>query len=126
MTRGNTQEVKMHYKGPNTGDDYVVYIASAEAARDWKKDKTIPLVDVLDGFFVFVSHKYGLTNGRYLRVLLNLSRQGAQGILDRASNAQLESEFGTHKIEEVAQMIIERGQIIQNKVSGLYVILPGN
>jgi len=90
----------MHYKGPNTGDDYVVYIASAEAARDWKKDKTIPLVDVLDGFFVFVSHK-----------------QGAQGILDRASNAQLESEFGTHKIEEVAQMIIEKGQIIQNKSS---------
>jgi hypothetical protein len=58
MTRGNTQEVKMHYKGQNTGDDYLIYIASAQAVKDWVKDKTIPLVEVLDGFFVFVSHKY--------------------------------------------------------------------
>jgi hypothetical protein len=58
MTRGNTQEVKMHYKGLNTGDDYLIYITSAEAAKDWVEDKTIPLVEVLDGFFVFVSHKY--------------------------------------------------------------------
>lgn len=48
----------MHYKGPVTGDDYVTYIASAEAVQNWKKDHTIPLKDVLDGFFVFVSHKY--------------------------------------------------------------------
>jgi hypothetical protein len=58
MTRGNTQEVKMHYKGPKTGDDYVTYIASAEAVQKWKNDRTIPLIEVLDGFFVFVSHKY--------------------------------------------------------------------
>jgi len=57
MTRGNTQEAKMHYKGPVTGDDYIVYI-NPEAAAAWLKDKSIPLVDVLDGFFVFVSHKY--------------------------------------------------------------------
>jgi hypothetical protein len=57
MARGNTQEVKVHYKGPNTGDDYVIYITSAETLQNWKKDKTIGLVDVLDGFFVFVSHK---------------------------------------------------------------------
>jgi hypothetical protein len=119
MTRGNTQEVKMHYKGLNTGDDYLIYIASAELAREWKKDKTIPLVDVLDGFFVFVSHKYVAPNASHPRVLLNLRRQGAQGILDRASNAQLEGEFGTHKIEEVAQIILEKGQVIQNKVSEL-------
>jgi ribosome maturation protein Sdo1 len=101
----------MHYKGPKTGNDNVIYIASAETARDWEKDKTIPLVDVLmlDGFFVFVSHKYLPRNGSYPGVLLSLHKQGAQGILDRASNAQLESEFRTHKIEEVAQMIIEKG-----------------
>lgn len=58
MTRGNTQEVKMHYKGTNTSDDYVIYISGADAVQKWLKDKTIPLVEVLDGFFVFVSHKY--------------------------------------------------------------------
>ncbi|KAF2996522.1 hypothetical protein E8E13_006218 [Curvularia kusanoi] len=100
MTRGSTQEVKMHYKGPITGDDYVIYITSAEAMRNWKNDRTIPLVDVLDAFFVFVSHKHG-----------------AQGLLDHASNAQLESEFGTHKIEDVVQKILENGQVIQNKSS---------
>ena len=99
MTKGTTQEIKMHYKGPTTGDDYVIYITSAEAARNWTKDKTIPLVDVLDAFYVFVSHK-----------------QGAQGILDRASNAQLESEFGSSKVEEVVQVILEKGQVIMNKV----------
>jgi hypothetical protein len=101
----------MHYKGANTEDDYVIYIASAETARDWEKYKIIPIVDVptLDGFFVFVSYKYVPRNGSYPGVLLSLRRQGAQGILDPASNAHLESEFRTHKIEEVAQIIIEKG-----------------
>ncbi|RMZ67859.1 FAD-binding domain [Pyrenophora seminiperda CCB06] len=105
MTRGNTQEAKMHYKGPNTGDDYVIYI-NPEAAAAWLKDRTIPLVDVLDGFFVFVSHK-----------------QGAQGILDRASNAQLDTEFGTHVIEDVAPVILEKGGVIKNKCAGRLVIV---
>jgi ribosome maturation protein Sdo1 len=53
-------------------------------------------------------------------MLTYFHRQGAQGILDRASNAQLDSEFGTHKIEEVAKLILEKGQVIQNKVGLLY------
>jgi hypothetical protein len=57
MTRGNTQEAKMHYKGE--ADDFVVYIDSPEAVRRWKKDSSVPLVEVLNGYFVFVTHKYG-------------------------------------------------------------------
>ena len=50
------------------------------------------------------------------------TRQGAQGILDEASNAQLESEFGTSKIEDVVQQIIEKGQVISNKACPLPVV----
>jgi hypothetical protein len=53
-------------------------------------------------------------------MLTYLNRHGAQGILDRASNAQLDSEFETHNIEEVAKIILEKGQVIQNKVGPLY------
>jgi len=47
-------------------------------------------------------------------------RQGAQGILDRASNAQLDSEFGTHVIEDVAKVILEKGGVVKNKVCYVY------
>ena len=48
-------------------------ISSPEAFKQYKKDATLPLVDVLDSFKVFVTHK-----------------QGNQGILDEASNGTLE------------------------------------
>lgn len=45
-------------------------------------------------------------------VLLELGiRQGAQGILDGASKAMLENEFGTHRDEDVVQQILEKGEI---------------
>jgi ribosome maturation protein Sdo1 len=46
-----------------------------------------------------------------------INRQGAQGIYDTASNAELDSEFGTHKVEDVAEKILQDGSIVQNKVS---------
>ena len=47
---------------------------------------------------------------------MEFDRHGAQGILDRASNAQLESEFGTHVIDDIAKVILEKGAVITNKV----------
>lgn len=38
-------------------------------------------------------------------------RQGNQGILDAASNSQLENEFGTHKEEDVVKAILEKGDL---------------
>ena len=45
------------------------------------------------------------------------NRQGAQGILDGASNAQLDSEFGTHKEEDVVKAILEKGDVQETKSS---------
>lgn len=43
-------------------------------------------------------------------------RQGNQGVQDAASKAQLESEFGTSKDEEVVKQILEKGTVIETAV----------
>lgn len=43
-------------------------------------------------------------------------RQGVQGIHDEASNGALESEFGTHKEEEVIKLILEKGTVQESEV----------
>jgi len=55
MTRGNAGQTKIHYKGKE--DDYVIFAESAQAVRDWKSDKTIPLAQVVNGFKIFITHK---------------------------------------------------------------------
>ncbi|KAF2177709.1 putative RNA binding protein [Zopfia rhizophila CBS 207.26] len=92
MPRGNDAQTKVHYKGSE--DDYVIFVDSAQAVQDWKKDSSIPLAQVVSGWKVFVTHK-----------------QGTQGILDAASNGSLDSEFGTHKEEDVVKIILEKGTV---------------
>ncbi|KAF2268310.1 putative RNA binding protein [Lojkania enalia] len=90
--RGNEAQTKVHYKGVE--DDFVIFVDSAKAVQDWKQDSSVPLAQVVSGWKVFVTHK-----------------QGAQGILDGASNGALDSEFGTHKEEDVVKKILELGEI---------------
>lgn len=52
MPRGAGAQTKVHYKGQD--DDFIVFVESAQAVKDWKEDKTIPLAQVVDGFKVFV------------------------------------------------------------------------
>lgn len=49
-------------------------------------------------------------------VLTKANRQGAQGILDGASKAMLENEFGTTRDEDVVQQILEKGEIQETTV----------
>ena len=53
--RGNAPQVKVHLKGNE--DDFIIFVDSAQAVRDWKKDKTVPLAQVVSGFKVFVTHR---------------------------------------------------------------------
>ncbi|KAL1611974.1 hypothetical protein SLS60_000197 [Paraconiothyrium brasiliense] len=92
MPRGNEQQTKVHYKGKE--EDFIVFVESADAVKEWKKDSSIPLAQVVGGWKVFITHKHG-----------------NQGILDSASNSQLENEFGTHKEEDVVKQIIEKGDL---------------
>jgi Shwachman-Bodian-Diamond syndrome (SBDS) protein len=55
MTRADTEQVKVHYKGKE--DDFIVLAESIEAVKKWKADKTIPLIDVVNSFDVFTTNK---------------------------------------------------------------------
>ncbi|RMY82663.1 hypothetical protein D0861_07783 [Hortaea werneckii] len=99
MPRGNEAQCKVHYKGK--GDDFIIFVDSAQAVRDWKNDKTIALATVVSGWKVFVTHKHG-----------------NHGILDGASKGQLEGEFGTSKDDDVFKHIIENGSIVESEEHG--------
>ena len=55
MTRGEAGQIKVHYKGAD--DDYIVMAESIDAVKKWRDDKTVPLVDVVSSFDVFITHK---------------------------------------------------------------------
>ena len=96
MVRADGQVTKVHYKGEQ--DDFIVIVESAEAVREWKSDKSKPLVDVVDSFDVFITHGHG-----------------TQGTLDRASKAQLENEFGTKSSDDAVQQILEKGSVQESQ-----------
>ncbi|TFK43771.1 DUF1960-domain-containing protein [Crucibulum laeve] len=75
-------------------DEYTVIVADIEQYKKWKEgDTTIPLADVVDSFSVFHSG------------------QGAQGILGKASNQQLDTVFDTHNDVEVVTYILKNGTL---------------
>jgi hypothetical protein len=57
----------------------VVLAESAEAVTKYRKDPSIPLIEVVSSFEVFVTGKHG-----------------AQGVMQRASQSQLENEFNLY------------------------------
>jgi len=120
MVRGNATQSKVHYKGKN--DDFIVFVESAQAVSEWKKDKSVPLAQVVNGWKVFVTHKYVSLhtilyvggNGRTGPDIDN--RHGSQGVMDTASHGTLDAEFGTHKEEDVVQQILEKGNVQNHEV----------
>lgn len=55
MVRGNAAQTKVHHKGQS--DDFIVFVESGQAVKEWRADKTVPLAQVVNGWKVFVSHK---------------------------------------------------------------------
>ncbi|KAK9386763.1 ribosome maturation protein [Lipomyces mesembrius] len=88
---------KVFYRGEN--EEFMVVIQSPEDYRRYKKDSSIPLVDVVDSFKVFVT------------------RAGTQGIIDEASRAMLENEFGTKNPDQAIQKILKDGEFQEQKYS---------
>ena len=56
MPRGNAGQSKVHYQGKE--EDFVVMIDDPESVQKWKKDRSIPLAQVVSGFKIFITHKY--------------------------------------------------------------------
>ncbi|KAJ6114361.1 RNA binding protein [Penicillium sp. IBT 16267x] len=101
MTRGASTACKVFYKGKS--EDFIVYVDDLEILQKWKHDRSIPLSDVLNGWKILVSHSHG-----------------AQGILDTASKAALENEFGTKNEDEVMIKILEGGEYQPETTSGRF------
>ena len=97
--RGNSTQTKCHYKGAS--EDFIVFVESIKAVEDWKKDKSVPLAQVVDSFKIFVTHQHG-----------------NQGTLDSAAKGVLETEFGTSKEEDAVIQILEKGNLIETEASG--------
>lgn len=55
MTRADNTQTKIHFKG--SSDDFIIIVQGVEIVKKWKEDKSIPLVDVVDSFDVFCTHK---------------------------------------------------------------------
>ncbi|GAB1310408.1 Ribosome maturation protein [Madurella fahalii] len=98
MTRGDVNRVKIHYKGQD--EDFVVFLDSVEDYQKWLSDRSVPLAQVVSSFKVFTTH-----------------RQGAQGILEGASNAMLENEFGTSDENDAVLKILEKGNLQEFEMS---------
>ncbi|KAL1977335.1 hypothetical protein VTN31DRAFT_194 [Thermomyces dupontii] len=92
MPRANDQATKMVYRG--NADDFVIFVNDIASVHNWRRNRSIPLAEVVSGWKVFVTHKHG-----------------AQGVLDGASKGMLESEFGTSRDEDVVTQILEKGEL---------------
>ncbi|KAJ5087014.1 RNA binding protein [Penicillium alfredii] len=91
MPRANDPTSKIFYKGRS--DDFIVFVDDLEILHKWKNDRSIPLSEVLNGWKIFVTHSHG-----------------AQGVLDTASKASLNNEFGTNNEDECMIKILEGGE----------------
>ncbi|KAJ8608142.1 hypothetical protein MRB53_039821 [Persea americana] len=106
--RGNSGQVICHYKGKE--DDFIVYVESSKAVSDWKADSTIPLVDVVKGFKVFVTHKV-CHSIKAEAIMLMSTGTALKALWTVASHSTLENEFGTHNEDEVIKKILTQGSV---------------
>ncbi|EGS18790.1 uncharacterized protein CTHT_0054000 [Thermochaetoides thermophila DSM 1495] len=93
MPRGEANHIKVHYRG-HGDEDFLVFVDNVEDYHKWLHDRSVPLSHVVSSFKVFTTHKHS-----------------AQGLLEGASKAMLENEFGTAREDDAVQKILERGTI---------------
>ncbi|RDK41068.1 DUF1960-domain-containing protein [Aspergillus phoenicis ATCC 13157] len=95
MAHGNRTQSKVFYKGRT--EDFVIMVEDATAVREWRRDNSTPLAQVLDGWKIFTSHQHG-----------------PQGIHNEASRATIQHEFGTSNDDEAIFTILNEGEIQEN------------
>lgn len=87
---------KLFYKGKE--NDFVLFIDDVELLAKYKKEtdtngsSTVPIIDVVSIFKVFVNRQ-----------------RGVDGILDEASKLDLLNDFGTSNIDQVIKIILDKG-----------------
>jgi len=86
---------KVVYRPNTESTEEFILIVNPVEYNKWKGDRTIPLMEVVDSFQVFHC------------------LQGAQGNhkMGSATRQTLETVFGTAREDEVARMVLERGEV---------------
>lgn len=86
------QPHKVFYKGQE--NDFVVFVDNPTLLEKYHKgDNTIPLIDIVSIYKVFVNRQGGV-----------------EGILDEASKQELQSEFGDKaNVDDVIKAILKQG-----------------
>ncbi|CAG8609031.1 10996_t:CDS:2 [Funneliformis caledonium] len=86
-------DTRIIYKSKDSREEFFVF-GNPDQVLKWRKDKTIPIADVVQTFDVFE-----IVNG------------GNEGIAGRSSKQRLENAFGTSNTMEVIEQILQHGTI---------------
>ncbi|KAH6610862.1 ribosome maturation protein [Trichoderma cornu-damae] len=105
MTRGESTQSNVHYKGKQ--EDFLVFVDDVDTYRKWLSDKSVPLAHFTSAFTVFVTH-----------------RRGVQGTYDSASKMELSAEFDTDNSDDVIERILQDGTL-QNMEASHAQFPPG-
>lgn len=85
------QPHKLFWKGNEA--DFVIFIENTDLVEKYKKgDSTIPLIDIISIYKVFINRQGGV-----------------EGVLDEASKLELSNEFGKADIDEIIKKILKEG-----------------
>jgi len=79
----------------NSQKHYFIYVSDQEMVEKWKKDKSVPMVDVVESFDVF-----------------EIPQGGNTGHVDRPSRQELHSVFGTSDEHEIIAKILNEGHAL--------------
>ncbi|CEP21291.1 unnamed protein product [Cyberlindnera jadinii] len=85
--------VKVFFKGEHR--DFIVFVESHDIIEKYQKDPSVPLSSVVAGGFKVYTPNTG---------------RGSEGVLDEASDLDLESEFHTKVIEDIIVKICKNGE----------------
>ncbi|KAL7942403.1 ribosome maturation protein [Trichoderma barbatum] len=99
MTRGESTQSKVHYKGKQ--EDFIVFVDDVDTYRKWQNDKSVPLTQFISTFQVFLTH-----------------RQGAQGTYDTASKTAMAAEFDSDNSDDAIQRILQGGSLQTMEMPG--------
>ncbi|EPZ33057.1 hypothetical protein ROZALSC1DRAFT_29269 [Rozella allomycis CSF55] len=100
MTKGGKKNsiTRVVYKDKHhhgTQEEFFVLV-NPDSLEKWRKDKTIPLVEVVESFDVFT-----------------IASGGHTGISDRPSKQMLAKYFETENTTEIIQKILQSGEVVK-------------
>ncbi|CAB76055.1 SDO1-like protein C21C3.19 [Schizosaccharomyces pombe] len=100
MSSSKANQTRVCYQPEDT--TFIIIASNGPDVMRWRKDKTVPLTEIVDSFQVFTTS----------------NNKGNEGQLITASKQELENTFGTSKDVDVVTKILTDGKIIPHREHG--------